>query len=304
MPGIRPSIFALLIPALLLCAPVSAFAGEALRHVQDQTGRTIAVPTVPGRVIALAPSITEIVFAIGQAGRLAGVTLYSDYPPEAHRIPKVGSYVQLDLEKIAALAPDLCIAVKDGNPIEVIRRLESLNIPIYAVNPVNLTSVMAAIREIGMLLNATDAAEALIQEMSHRISAVQSAAERMPHRPGVFFQIGINPIVGVGTATFIHELITTAGGRNLTEGPIPYPRLSREGVLALAPDVMIMTSMARGGAFREMKARWEQWPDLPAVREKRIHVVDSDLYDRPGPRMVDGLEELFRLIHPRPAGGE
>ncbi len=270
----------------------------AARRMTDGAGRTVSVPDNPRRVVALAPSITEIVFALGEDDRLAGVTRFSDYPEAASRLPKVGSYVHLDLERIAALAPDLCIAVKDGNPIEVVRRLEGLEIPVFAVDPRNLDTVMTAIEQIGALLNAGDRAEALTREMGGRIDRVRRRAAGAAHRPGVFFQIGIQPIVAVGTDTFIHELIETAGGRNLTVGEVPYPRLSREQVLALAPEVIIVTSMARGDAFKAMMREWERWTDLPAAREGRIHLVDSNLFDRPTPRMVTGLELLFGLIHP------
>ncbi len=279
----------------LIGGPATETAGK---EIVDQAGRRIAVPDDPRRVVALAPSITEIVFALGQEGRLSGVTRFSDYPEAAARLPKVGSYVHLDLERIAALAPDLCIAVKDGNPIEVVRRLESLGIPVFAVDPRNLDTVLTAIERIGVLLNASARAEALTREMAGRIERVRRRATGAAHRPGVFFQIGIQPIVAVGTDTFIHELIETAGGRNLTAGEVPYPRLSREQVLALAPELIIVTSMARGDVFKKMKAEWERWPDLPAARDGRIHLVDSNLFDRPTPRMVTGLELLFGLIHP------
>jgi iron complex transport system substrate-binding protein len=280
---------------------LAAFAGppnETARRMTDGAGRTVRVPDDPLRVVALAPSITEIVFALGEERRLAGVTRFSDYPEAATRLPKVGSYVHLDLERIAALNPDLCIAVKDGNPIEVIRRLEGLGIPVFAVDPRDLKTVMAAIGRIGVLFGAEDRAAVLVRDMAGRIDRVRRRAAQAERRPGVFFQIGIQPIVAVGTETFIHELIETAGGRNLTEGDVPYPRMSREQVLALAPDVIIVTSMARGDAFKKMKAEWERWADLPAARWGRIHLVDSNLFDRPTPRMVSGLELLFRLIHP------
>jgi iron complex transport system substrate-binding protein len=138
----------------------------------------------------------------------------------------------------------------------------------------------------------------LVRDMHSRIQRVKSLVEKAAHRPGVFFQIGISPIVSVGTPTFIHELIVLAGGTNLASGPIPYPRFSREQVLALSPEVFIITSMARAAVFEKVKAEWSQWPNLPAVRNKRIYLEDSNLFDRPTPRLVGGLELLVRLIHP------
>lgn len=267
-------------------------------QVTDQLGRTVTLSDNPQRIVAMAPSITEIIFALGQEHRLKGVTRFSDFPPDALLLPKVGSYIHLDLEKIVALKPDLCLAVKDGNPIEVIQRLESLKIPVYAVDPINFTSVTQAIVKIGELLNATGKANRLVRSMNSRIQHVKSLVAKTTHRPRVFFQIGINPIVAVGTRTFIHELIVLAGGRNLSEGPIPYPRFSREQILGLSPEIFIITSMAREKMFDKIKADWGKWPDIPAVRSNRMFVVDSNLFDRPTPRLVDGLEVLVKLIHP------
>jgi len=266
--------------------------------VTDQLGRQITVPENPQRVVTLAPSITEIIYALGQENLLKGVTLYSDFPPAAVNFPKVGSYVQLNLEKIVALKPDLCIAIKDGNPRVVANRLESLNIPVYAVDPRNLETVMQTVLEIGNLLNANQRAGLLVQRMRSRVFKVKSLVAKAGYRPRVFFQIGISPIVSVGTHTFIHELIVLAGGKNLAQGPVAYPRFSREQVLALSPEVFIITSMARAAVFEQVKAEWSRWPNMPAIRDHRIFLEDSNFFDRPTPRLVDGLELLVKLIHP------
>jgi len=268
------------------------------KTVTDQLGRQVRVPDKPQRVISLAPSITEIIFGIEQSHRLKGVTTYSDFPPEAEKLPKVGSYVHLDLEKIVALKPDLCIAIKDGNPRVIAQRLEALNIPVYAVDPNKLDTVMKTVLEIGGLLDAKEQANRLVKRMQLRIQKVKSLVATTTQRPRVFFQIGVSPIVSVGTDTFIHELIVTAGGINLAAGPVPYPRFSREQVLALSPEIILITSMTRGAIFEEVKAEWEKWPNLPAVRNRRIFIEDSNFFDRPTPRLVDGLELLIRLIHP------
>jgi iron complex transport system substrate-binding protein len=197
-----------------------------------------------------------------------------------------------------ALNPDLCIATKDGNPKAVIERLESLKIPVYVVNPHSLDTILETILEIGTVLNARDKAAILTNRMRSRIRQVRTQAARVAYRPRVFFQIGIAPIVSAGSPTFIHELIELAGGRNLAEGRIAYPHFSREQVLALEPEVFIITSMARQAVFEQVKAQWRRWPNMPAVRDQRIFLVDSDLFDRPSPRLVAGLELLIKLIHP------
>ncbi len=267
-------------------------------QVQDLLGRDMTVPLDPRRVVALAPNITEIVYALEQAQRLVGATTYSDFPAEAAALPKVGSYVHLDLERIVALNPDLCLALKDGNPISAVSRLESFNIPVYAVDPRNLNSVMDTIMRLGKLLQAENQAKLLVSNMQTRIQAVVERVGQADHRPKVFFQIGIAPIVSVGSNTFIHELIEMAGARNLAAGSIAYPRFSKEKVLGMLPDVIIVTSMAREAAFKRIRQEWYQWQDLPAVQHERVFVQDSNLFDRPSPRLVDALEILARLVHP------
>ena len=269
------------------------------RPITDLLGRRVDVPDAPQRVVSMAPSITEIIYAVDRQDLLVGVTRYSDYPPAALDLPRIGSYVHLDLERIVSLKPDLCIATRDGNPKVVIDRLAALGIAVFALDPRNLETVMDTVRSIGDLLDAREEAKDLIGQMQGRIDAVHHRLRGIDERPGVFFQIGISPIVSAGTSTFIHELITAAGGKNLAAGPVPYPRFSREQVLALKPDVIIITSMARHAVFETVRAEWQRWPDMPAVKSGRIHLQESNIFDRPTPRLVDGLEQLAELIHPR-----
>ncbi len=272
---------------------------RALHTLTDPTGRTLQAPVNPQRVVALAPSVTEIVYALGQEARLVGVTRYSNYPAAARQLPKVGSYIHLDVERIVALQPDLCLAVKDGNPIAVVEQLESLGLPVYAVNPIDLERVMQSVTAIGELLDAASMARTITSDMRQRIANVETRIAQTAVRPTVFFQIGISPIVSVGSNTFIHGLIELAGGTNLAAGIAPYPRFSREQVIALAPDVMIISSMARAAVFEQVKAEWMQWPAIPAVKRQAVFIAPPDMFDRPSPRLVDALELLAGLIHPQ-----
>ncbi len=291
--GLLPALI-LFIICLLIHPPASAVA----KTVNDQFGRLVRVPDRPTRIVSMAPSITEILFALDLSDRLVGATQFSDYPSAAEALPRVGSYVRLDVEKIVALRPDLCIAVKDGNPISVVRKLESVGIPVYAVDPRNLDAVMDTLLELGRLLDVNDRAKAIVADMTGRIKQVKRQVSGADHRPVVFFQIGISPIVSIGTRTFIHELIVMAGGENPAQGRTPYPRFSKEQVIRMRPDVMIITSMARQAVFEQVKSDWQQWPELPAVKNDRIYLVESNVMDRPTPRLVDGLELMARLIHP------
>ncbi len=270
----------------------------AARTVTDELGRKMTVPDDLKRVVSLAPSITEIIFALGKEDLLKGVSRFSDFPTAAQKLPRVGSYVHLDLERIVALKPDLCIGIKEGNPIAVVRKLEHLGIPVYAVDPKNLNSVLETILQLGKLLGADQKAHDIVSDLRTRIERVKSIVATSPNRPGVFFQIGISPIVSAGTETYIHELIVMGGGRNLAEGPVPYPRYSREQVLGLSPDVLIITSMARSTIFERVKRQWAKWPSMPAVRNNRILLMDSNILDRPTPRLIDGLEHVAEAIHP------
>jgi len=289
------AIAAVLVFALAGAAPADK---TPLRTVVDPTGRTVNVPHDPRRVVALAPSVTEIVYALGREDRLAGVTRFSNYPPAARQLPKVGSYIHLDVERIIALRPDLCIAVKDGNPIAVVEQLEAFGLPVFAVNPLDLETVMQSVEAIGGLIDAAAVARDVVADMRQRIARVETRVAQAPLRPSVFFQIGISPIVSVGSSTFIHTLIEMAGGTNLAAGPTPYPRFSREQVIALAPEVIVISSMAREAVFEQVKAEWMQWPVIPAVRRDAVFIAPPDLFDRPSPRLVDALEVLAGVIHP------
>lgn len=293
---------ALIVWAIFFSVLAAAFflmtAEAATRTVVDHAGRSVKVPVSPARVVALAPSVTEIVFALERQDRLKGVTTFSDFPEAAKKFPEIGSYIHPDIERVVSLAPDLCIAVKDGNPRRVVMRIEALGIPLYAVNPRCLESVMASIIDIGELLEASEKAEAIVTNMRRRMGRVAAGVAVIKERPGVFFQINASPIVSAGHDTFIHELIVRAGGRNLAGDQPSYPRFTVEQVLVLSPDIIIVTTMSGKGESDAVVGGWRQWPRLPAVKNDRVFVVDSGLFDRPGPRLIDALELLAQLIHP------
>lgn len=266
--------------------------------VIDQVGRKVVVPDDPQRVISLAPSITEIIYDLGEEKRLQGVTKYSDYPAQAKALPKVGTYVHLDLERIVALKPDLCISTKDGNPKHVIEKISRLGIPVYAINPRSLEQTMDTITQIGSLLNAQEAAARLVSGMQQRITRVQSLVAQVNNRPRVFFQIDAEPLVSAGNNTFIHELIELAGGINTAAGNDPYPRYSWEDILVLQPDIVIISSMAGGLDSEDLLGIWKKWSQLKAVLNEQVFVVDAGMFDRTTPRLVAGLETIAEIIHP------
>ncbi|MBU0485288.1 MAG: cobalamin-binding protein [Proteobacteria bacterium] len=278
----------------LLSLPTAATAGEII----DQAGRTVQVPDKISRLISLAPSITEIVYALEQGEKLVGATQYSTHPAAAQKLPRVGSYVRLDLEKIISLKPNLCLGIKDGNPEHTVSKLEELGIPVYVIDPRNLDDIVEVTKRLGKLLGAEETSNILVAEMLSRMTAIRQKIALTDTKPAVFFQIDAAPIITVGRDTFIHELITLAGGRNVAGGPDPYPRYNWEDILKLQPEIVIVASMAGGHTPEELKSGWLKWPQIPAVKNKRLYVVDADLIDRPTPHLLDGLEEFARIIHP------
>ena len=296
MERLRNLIIKVAILTILACP---AWPGDAISAmVTDQAGRQLIVPDDPKRVISLAPSITEIVYDLGQEQKLKGVTQFSDYPAAAKDLPRVGSYVRLDLEKIVALQPDLCLAVKDGNPRHIVEKIMDMGIPVYVIDPRNLAQTMDSITRIGTLLQAEDRAHELVNELENRILRVRSQVEKATEQPRVFFQIDLNPIVSAGNNTLIQELIELAGGINTTAGKDPYPRFSWEDILLLQPDIVIISAMAGGLSDRQLMEIWQKWEQLSAVKNDRVFVVDAGRFDRPTARLVAGLETLAEIIHP------
>ncbi len=293
-PGTSAAATVLLIVSVALAASLATAGAVALT---DDAGREVSVPDRSERIVSLAPSITEILFALGAGPRVVGVTQYSNYPPEATRLPQVGSYVNLSLEKILALRPDLVIGIRDGNPKAVIDRLAELGVPCYIVDPRSLDGVITTVRHIGRAVGREQAAEKIAGQMASRIREVARRVAGLA-RPRVFYQIGVEPIVSAGQGTFPNILIETAGGKNVAADMAAYPQLNVEQVLVARPEIIIVTSMTREYDFERVKGFWGRWPDLPAVAAARIYVVDSDLMDRPSPRIVEGLETLAKLLHP------
>ncbi len=268
----------------------------------DALGREITLEKPPSRIIPLAPSLTEILYYLGLGDRVVGVTKFSYYPPEAAEKPKVGSYIDLNVEKIISLSPDIVISTVDGNQPGVIELLEMAGIRVFIVNPRNVHKVIETITEIGKLCGISEKAENLSRKLNIRVEYVRARTESM-ERPLVFLQINVMPIMTVNRNTFHNDLINLAGGINMAQDePINYPRISREEVIRRKPDVIIISSMERGGKFEKARQEWLKWTSIPAAKNNRVYLIDSDLIDRPSPRLVDGLEAMARLIHPEVMG--
>ena len=268
------------------------------RMLTDQVGRSVVVPVIPRRVVSLIPSLTEIVFDLGRGDVLVGATQYAKEPSEAADLPRVGSYLHLDIERIVALQPDLCLAIRDGNPEHLIQRIEKMKIPVYAFDPQTLPEIIESVQLLGELLGAQDRADEITEVMEQKIALVEARVKKVKKRPGVFFQIDASPMVSAGSGTFIDRLIVRAGGKNLAEGKVSYPRYSWEDIIVMQPEVVIIASMAGGYSEEQLKDAWRKWPNIPAVKQNRLYVIDANIFDRPVPRLADGLVELVKLFHP------
>ena len=284
-------LFIMLVVTLLLPA------GSHAVTLTDQIGRTVSVPDEPQRIISFIPSLTEMVFDLGQGNRVVAAVQHSNSPPAARELPRVGSHINLDIERIVALKPDLCLASRDGNPRPMIDRLESLGIAVYIFDPRSLEGIMDAVTRLGQIFHAGSRAAEEVETMRKRLRQVDARVGGFRTRPRVFFQIDAGQIVSAGSNTFIDHLISRAGGINLAAGGKPYPRFSLEEVLAMQPEVVIITTMAGGLSEEQLKAGWQRWPQLPAVRNNQVYVVDADQFDRPTIRSFDSLEMLEKIFH-------
>jgi iron complex transport system substrate-binding protein len=265
---------------------------------KDTLGRTITLTGNPTRIVSLAPNLTEILYSLGLGARVVGVTKFSCYPPEAALKPKVGSYINLNVEKIISLSPELVIGTVDGNKPGVVNLLERAGIQVFIVNPRKVKQVIHTIASIGEVCGVIEKADIIVGQLNRRVNRIiRRIASR--ERPLVFLQINVRPIMTVNRNTFHHDVIRLAGGRNMTEAePITYPRISLEAVIRRKPDVIIISSMERGGRFEKARQAWLRWKSIPAVKNNRVHLIDSDLIDRPSPRIIDGLDAMAKIIHP------
>jgi iron complex transport system substrate-binding protein len=264
----------------------------------DALDREIVLPRPPERIIALAPNLTEILYALGLGEKVVGVTNHCNYPPEASLKPKVGSYVNLNVEKIISLSPHLVIGTVDGNERIILDLLQQAEIKVFFVNPRTVQQVIDTIQTLGRVCGVPGSAQTLADRLTNRVDHVLRRTGPRK-KPLVFLQIQIQPIMTVNKNTFHHDIIRLAGGMNMAaEEPITYPRISIEEVIQRKPEVILLSSMERGGRFEKARQDWLKWTPIPAVQNNRVHLIDSDLIDRPSPRLIDGLEIMARFIHP------
>ncbi len=275
----------LLAAALLLCATARA---EVV--ATDDAGRRIALPSPAARIISLAPHATELLFAAGAGTRIVGVSDYSDFPAEARQLPSVGSSLQLDLERILALKPDLIVAWKSGNSPKQVARLRALGLAVFESEPRRFEDVASSLERLRRLAGS---------EAGHRQAALfrQQLAALREHYAGrspvtVFYQVWPSPLMTLNDQHIVSEAIRLCGGRNVFGSlPVLAPTVSREAVVRADPQV-IFISDERGDAFD----RWRRFPGMKAVRSGQLLRIDGGVMNRAGPRLAEATRGLCERI--------
>jgi len=299
---LRKTFFLTLLLALLLgaCGPVNTSSGDLV--FADDLGRQVELDQAAQRVIALAPSNTEILFAVGAGSQMVGRDELSDYPVESKSLPSVGgSMGDFSAETIVSLKPDLVLA-SELNPPELVASLESLGLTVYYLgNPETLEEMYANLQTVGRLTGHEKEAADLVNSLKSRVAAVDQKVATTTERPLVFYELdGTDPAKPwtSGPGTFIDQLIARAGGVNAgAELESEWAQISSEQLVAANPDIIILGDALYGISPESVRAR-PGWDVLNAVQADQIFTFDDNLVSRPGPRLVDAFEQLAKLLHP------
>lgn len=303
----------LLIGITILAVAVwtGGFGQEAPAGVPEQEGmfpltlidgmeREVTIASQPRRVVSLSPGTTEIVFALGLGQALVGATNYCDYPAEALDIPRVGGFSDPSVEVVASLEPDLVIATSMHE--EPVKQLEELGIPVVVVFPTDIQGVMDSIEMVGEAMGARNQALALLDDLQMRIDTISDvlSARASDDRPLVYYEVFSDPLMSAGPNTLIHEIIESAGGINLArDAETDYPQFSAEIIVERNPDIIIYPAYHGTDALTEEDLLSRAgWQEIKALKNKRYYSIDANTISRPGPRVVDALEDLARIFHP------
>ncbi len=286
------------LPRLTLFATVCCLqAHAAALEVQDDRGKTLRLSAPAARIVSIAPHLTEIAFAAGVGSRLIAVSAFSDYPPEARRLPRVGDGARVDIERILALKPDLVIAWKSGNQAGDIARLERLGFAVWVSEAARLADIARLLRGVAILGGEAAAGERAAGEFERALRALH---ERHGLPPGareplrVFYEIWHQPLLTVSGAHMISDAITLCGGQNVFAGlPVLTPAVSLEAVLARRPQMVLGGGSANGAA--EFHSRWQGMP-LAALRAIPARYIAPDSIQRPSPRIIEGVRAICAHI--------
>jgi len=292
---------------LLACSPAASTATPGAVMLKDDAGRSVGIKTTPQRIVSLAPSNTEILFALGLSQRVVGVTDFCDYPAEAKTVAKIGG-IEPNLEKIVALKPDLILAIGGspvvasiGGNVELLQKFQDLGLTTLILAPKDLDGVLADIQLVGKAAGAEAAAAQLVKEMQAKVNDVVTKSKNVAKRPVVFYELdATDPAKPYtpGPGSWHDTFIAMAGGVNAAaKAKAQWAQLSTEEIVAQNPEMIILGDATWGVDAAAVKGR-AGWAAINAVKAGAIFPIDDNLLSRPGPRLADGLLALAKIIHP------
>ncbi|WP_438395704.1 cobalamin-binding protein [Caballeronia sp. DA-9] len=277
--------------ALFLFA--ASFQAHALT-VTDDAGTAVTLSAPAQRIVSLAPHVTELLFAAGGGDRIVGAVNYSDYPPQARSIPRVGDNKSLDLERIVAMKPDLIVVWRHGNALRQLDRLRELHVPLFFSEPHTLDDIPATIDKLGVLLGTSTEANTASNAFRRDIGNLRTRyATQSP--VSVFYQVWDDPLMTLNGSNTVSEVIELCGGRNVFAGLKPLvPTISTEAVLAADPEAIVTATQGATKSERALPSleTWRKWPSMKAVARGNLFGIDGDLINRPTPRLALGAAAL------------
>ncbi|WP_205741865.1 cobalamin-binding protein [Halomonas marinisediminis] len=283
-----------LLLAGLALLPLAAAQARADICAVDALDREVCLERPASRIAALSPGATELAFAAGAGDRVVAAVEYSDYPPEALKIPRVGSHGRLDLERLLALTPDLVIGWVTGNPAEQLERLEALGMAVFYIEPRNFDEISATIEQLARFADTREAGEAEAEQFRREMAAL---AERHAQAEpvSVFYQVWDQPLMTINDRHWIGQVIALCGGTNVFgELERLAPRLDEEALLAANPEVIL--AGGRGEDNRDWLAHWREYPSLTAVAQDNLFFVPPSLIQRPTPRLLEGASMVCEQL--------
>ena len=298
------------VAALLLCGacwclalraqtpPPSPAATPLYKDFVDEVGRTVRVSQPVLRIVSLAPSLTETIYALGLQDRLVGDTDFCDYPPDAQKKPKVGGAINPSLEQIVALRPDLVLVTKGLNRLETVNALDDLGIPSYATDPHTVADIISSTERLAGVLGVPEAGATLGADLERQLADLRLRLRGLPPRR-VIFIVWPDPLISVGKNTFIADALRLAGAMSIVDSSQDWPQMSLEEVVRLQPDFLVFAESHSDSGKDQFNVLAEQpgWRGLDAVRNRRFAVI-SEAVNRPAPRIVSAIEDLARQLHP------
>lgn len=270
----------------------SAMPPASVRQVTDDLGRAVNLPPKVERIVSLAPSVTEIVYAAGAGDRLVGVTTFCNFPPQALEVAKVGDTLSPNMETIVALKPDL-VLVSTASQIEAFTKtLADNGIAVYVTNPTTLEGVIQTVRKLGEIFGTSTVADPAAVELKRRVGDVWAKLQ-LDEKVRVFVQVSKEPLFTIGKESYLNEPIAKAGGISVTaDVETAFPKLSKETASALKPEAIILSESDDNREPNEVFA------SSPALKNGRVYKINADLLSRPGPRLVDAYEQIAKYLHP------